>query len=558
MLPHRHFSVNALRVLLLFVVAVSVVRAGSVSVGSASLIWTFDGNDVTLTWSVPGPATPTSYYMVGFWQADNASGAGETQVTIKNGYFGPLNGSQTFTLSKGYFFAGAYQLEPGSNIELGAQRYGWAPVDEVPEVYKQRLHVQNQAAWPVNYRVLHDGQVIDTFSLSGITVSNPNGEEFEKVYTLPNANSISVEYSVPGFREDGPVWVAVGVEEDPVWTGGVGPLDDVMLLPIDEEPPPYDLPLIVIDVPGAPPTSSQEKGVWESINPTSSGNGLTGKQYAEGVDKIVSAIKNSQKADNSGIETRLDTANEHLEILSESQKARDAEPNQGALQSAAAATFQTAATGVQAEFQAEWASKVGNFSLGSTTVPSGGGDWPSIDFPILGTINFSPSSLPWLLPFLHAAREVVLWLLVAAFIQTGLRMVTEYSLQVATVPQVNTTVAAQDMVPVAGQAVSWLKGTITATAIVSFVVVAYGAAIGVVNTGISMAGLSSTVASFTNAGAAFVDKLGSTASNPLWGLVLDFFPLGAFISLIVAEIGLYLFMAPIFLGASFIVRAIRA
>lgn len=306
--------------------------------------------------------------------------------------------------------------------------------------------------------------------------------------------------------------------------------------------------------------------------------GATDESLREGVGAIVTKLGDIEKAlgksgsgggtvtlNATGIETRIDTSNaelnainQKLEALNAAQTARDTPGDVNTIRALAMSAADAAANEVQNKFQQEWATNVGNYTVSQQSAPAGSDNWPSFQIPLLGEIELSPSRLPWLIPILNAAREIILWLLVVAFIRTGLKLVSSYSLQVATVPQVNTTIAAQDLVPVAGQLFSWAKGTITAVLIVSFVVVAFGAGVGVINTGITFSGLNLTISSVMSGSSVLANALGSAASNPFWALIAEAFPLGAFLSLLTAELSLYLFMSPIFLGASFIVRAIRA
>jgi len=313
-----------------------------------------------------------------------------------------------------------------------------------------------------------------------------------------------------------------------------------------------------------------------SVTPGSPSGSPTQQSQADGTNALLKSLgelNNSVKkagsggfvgggTDMSGVESRLDTANEHLTKMEGYAKngddfLTDAKKMDGHDEGTLTGKASSLGFSAKSKFDTDVASTKDLLPDGShPSVPAGSGSFPSFEVPMLGTFNTDPRTvLPWLTPFMNAAREVILWLLVAGFIKFSLIKINEYALQVATTPNVNTTLAVQDMIPAAGQALSWLKGSISSAGIVAAVVVVYGAGIGLLNSHLAAAGFSAMKATMT--GSAASSAMGVASASPIWSYLLESFPLLACLSLIAGEIALLAAMGPAFLAASAAVRAIR-
>lgn len=305
------------------------------------------------------------------------------------------------------------------------------------------------------------------------------------------------------------------------------------------------------------PTAAVTQGsAVESTNAITKALGDLGTKLAGGV------VGGGGGTDMSGVESRLDTANAHLTKLEEYAKngddfLQDAKKMDGHDEGTLTAKASTQGASAQGAFDGAMAAHTGNLPDGSgPTVPGGSGAWPTFTIPFLGTIEFSPYALaPWMIPYMNAAREVILWALVAGFILFSVEKVNEYALQVATVPQVSTTLAVQDMIPAAGQALSWLKGGISTAGIITTLVVAYGAGVGVINS--NMGSMLGTTMKVFMGGSSATSAMGVGGTNAIWGFLMECFPMSAFLALIVADVVLLAAMGPLFLGAAVVVRSIR-
>lgn len=250
---------------------------------------------------------------------------------------------------------------------------------------------------------------------------------------------------------------------------------------------------------------------------------------------------------------------EDINVIRESEDARNqAADDMGQIWSDGQGAVLDAQNDMTTAFDARWASVVPDLpdDVSSQSMPSGSGAWPTATIPGLGTIDFSPYEYPWIITGLNVVRELVLWLLVYGFVHFALAKITDYSMQVATVPQVGTTIGAEDAVPVLGKLASWAKGSITATAVMVTVVGVYAAGIGLLNSRLVELGTGWSLVGYLGSGGPFAGV--SAGSSPFWGLCFEFFPLSAFLSLMIAELILYVGIAPLFLAASSLVRVIRA
>jgi hypothetical protein len=195
----------------------------------------------------------------------------------------------------------------------------------------------------------------------------------------------------------------------------------------------------------------------------------------------------------------------------------------------------------------------GQLSAPKYTITGTGSGWPTFRVPILGLIDTDPYKLPMVQPMFLACREVVLWFFCYWFLRRSMADVRAYLQTLMIMPQVDTSRGEDSRIPL------WdhIKGTLSTLGIMGIAIGAYAAAVLLVNTHATDLGgwAWNTLVGKGDP----VAIAGSSFGNfgPIVTVMLDFFPFGAAISLLVGYIGLQVGMAKIFFVATQIVRAIR-
>lgn len=496
--------------------------SGSLALGEAgSLSYSFSHNAATNTVTVTIGASYSDPWYI------------ETGLT-RNGAV--VISSPPFPAAVGASGAGSYTfygvpgdvlviMANGRNGANGAGTDGRSGTWTIGSVDRKiTVSLRNDRNVPVTYRLEQDGTVLGSITLQP-------GQAIIQSFTVNSASEVKVFELVSGLARDGDNWVydpaAVHSEEvasvppSNVEPGGPNP-------PATPVTPAPNVPKTVT------PTPPSKQVVWRSVapnnDPTQQKDLLTNAVYREGVEKIV-------------------------EKLDEKESLADLAPPSAALLNAAVAG-QIAAQTTLVNGLIE--SNVGAVpGAVAPAVNAGSSGWPTFTLPMLGTIVFSPDRVPWLAPIMLALREALLWLMVLAFIRFGVDTCNTYELQALGMPQVETTITAVEVATPAGQAVAWLKQGITAAAIVTVLITAYGVAILLIDTQIGLLGqlawksVVSGISPVTNV-------IQVSGGNAIWGWLLSFFPLRAFLSLLIGEIVFLFAIGKIFLVASAIVKAIRA
>lgn len=188
----------------------------------------------------------------------------------------------------------------------------------------------------------------------------------------------------------------------------------------------------------------------------------------------------------------------------------------------------------------------------------GDGAWPVLHMPILGTISLSPYQYPTLMNILKLMHDIILCILCYEFINYGIKYANQYMANLLIIPQQSVPVAAEDLVPVAGNIASRLKGFITLTFVMGAVIAFYGAVVLLINSNILASGFS-TLGSIhaTLSGTKFAALTGSLQGSAAWMLLNDCIPLGAMWQLLVGHILLQIGITPLFGLAAFVVRISR-
>jgi hypothetical protein len=509
---------------------------------SASLSVTFNSsnNQVTFVYSIDGDGSVdgsggTHYAYVEAYLVSASGAMGGTQLFSRACDGNPIN-SRTNATQGSYPATSGQWIRlvagcsaDGSHVSLGTQeKYAWYQVGAPQTQHKVTVSLFNKRTVPVRYKLMQGSTQIGQVTLQ------PNTGLIQ-TFVTQNADPVSVFEEIDGLSKDGTSWVEVPGATHSEKVGEVTPTS----VPENQTPPSVSVP----QAPNVPtnitPTPAPSKQpIWRSVpinnDPTQQKDLLTNAIYREGVDKTVEAINQGR----------------------EELKPEDVPAKESGFKAAIDATVQK----VQQKADADWAQHVGDSPTLANDVAgsiSGSTEWPTVSIPLLGTIEFSPYKIPWLMPVLNAAREIILWLMVYGFVYHGIRRANEYELQLVTVTPPPTTMTAAELVPAAGQLVAWLKGTLTALGIVTACIVAYGAAVLLINTHI-MAIVGYGWKIVTSGGNVLSNALGSAASNPFWKLAQEFFPLNAFFQLMGADLVLTFSMGKIFILASGIVRAIRA
>ena len=421
-------------------------------------------------------------------------------------------------------------------------------VFSVTESFSKQVNLQkNEGSRPVQYLVLQNGEVVAEY------IQQP-GQGARIVTVIVETNDpLTVVSRVVGITQnENDVWVVDPSQNSPDTTS------DPITPDSSENPTPgpvIDAPKPNAPNPGTP--NNDNAPVWNNTpannNPTSQTDLLTNSVFREGVNHmadIQNQIKEIFEKEVEEKEARKKALDEYMGQADSKVKTKADEYF----------NFVTGAT--KTEFDTKWGTDVGEFGTIQTAninAPTGGTGWPKVTIPILGTIEFSPTRIPWLIPIMNVCREIVLWLLVYGFCRFGIEKAMDYSMQVATVPNVTTTQdLVADAIPVIAEKIQYIKQGITALGLVITLVVTFGVVVGFINTGIFAAMGSGTVGSLLTGGASYINSSLAGAASPLWGFIFEFFPMGAFITLLVGEVLLIALMAPVFILASVLVRTLRA
>jgi hypothetical protein len=306
-----------------------------------------------------------------------------------------------------------------------------------------------------------------------------------------------------------------------------------------------------------PPVTSTSVGsgsgsVWSAGNsssdPSAQKDLLTSSIYREGVDKQVTELKT--------ISTTAEAQKKQLDKIIKYQE----DTTETSTKAKANAYLTAEKSVIEAAYNEKWAEVVGDFAPVKVAAPSvSASAWPTVNLPIIGTIVFSPYEITWLPAVMNVVREVVLWLMVAGFIRFGIEKAVDYSIQVSTVPNVTTTQdLLADAIPVVAEKVQWIKQGVTAVMLVGVLIVLFGASVLLINTRLDEFFTSTNIKEFISGGSVIAAAIANAGGSPLWGWIAEFFPLGAFLSLVIAETALLIFMSPVFLLASVLVRTLRA
>lgn len=406
-----------------------------------------------------------------------------------------------------------------------------------------------------------------------VTVA-PYSSMVPQTVTLPDGvNSVQVMVQITGVSLDGPVWQAAGPETvteipaGPPITGQTGTGTQVTA------PEPKGLPGAFYDPSVQSPLSAQYgPTVWSPPTAATAAADVLDKQtFKEGVGKVETALGKISSGgsgggtsiDLSGVLTKLETANEYSKTIDDKAKA-DKEAFDSETDQNDETFFQSKADAMATSAIARWNQAVADENLNSLmpvtngaaqgAVGAGGaGDWPVIDFPVLGVIEFNPYvKIPWIIPYLNSAREVALWFLCIAFCKFGMERCNEYIMGAARTPGVVTSMGAQDGVPIIGQLISWLKQRITVGVVMVVLVGAYGSGVLLLNTHI--ADFFPTVKGLVQGASPAVSLAGSQS---FWNFIQEAVPVKAIFQLAAAEVVLLFGMGVFFAGASSVVRSVR-
>lgn len=463
---------------------------------------------------------------------------------LQAGYHAAVPGGLT-TVNYYQVYVGGWYTAPGQPAEPMVIPVG------VLLPWKVTFSKRNDKSYPVTYQLIQNGSVV-----GGVTLQP--GQALIQQFELQSGDPVTIMALVEGITRDGAVWV-----EDPqgVTIQQVAP----PVTPTQSDPPTVipsspDTPAVISNTPdpGVPNQSGQI--VWQGN--AGSSDLLTNGVFREGVSRLANAITSSasgggEAVDVSGIESRLDTVNANLEALKEEEEIDEA-PSEGVLQAAlnaAKAQVESAWTSASSEWKQGLPTTGGGVGVGATS-----SEWPSFEVPRYGVVELNPyTKAPWLITLLNVGREILLWLLVVGFCKLRVWEIGEYAKTLAGAPQVQTSVAAQDLVPVGGQLLSWLKGSVSVIGILTVVSVTVGVAIGMVNTelgslvGMTMDTVSGSTGGVTSALATLAGGSGGAAVR----LMSELFPLDAILQLALAELVLSGLQIPLWVGAMLVVRAIR-
>lgn len=478
---------------------------------------------------------------------------------------GATVGPSTPTAIKGFTAAPGQKIQSfGASLVVGGQID--SPLQEltVPhpnDIKKVTLSLRNQKDYPVRYKLMQDGAQVGSITLGA-------GDAVIQTFTVPTGSLVEVYAEVDGLTRDGPSWVAVEGAITEQRLAGLIPESGTGTPPATVIPEPDTPKQKPVDEPTPGSGSQTSKPVWENPIPNNDPQDqkdlLTNPVYRQGVDKVVGglsrleqAIKDSQNStqiDLSGVEQRLDAIKEKM-------------PEKASADDISESQILSAFTSGKAQVSAAWETAAAEWKGGTPQqagavqlTPSGGVQWPQFTLPIVGLIKFDPyEKFPWIITLFNWTREILLWLLVYGFIRLRVYEVNDYSMRLATAPQVQTSIAAQDLVPVAGQFGSWLKGSLSVIGIVTVVGVTVGIVVGLVNTEmVRLVGTGmKTAVEGTSALQTLVASVAGTYGPAAGKLLLELFPLAATLQLFLAEIVLVALQGPIWSGAALLIRVIR-
>lgn len=589
MLPRRHLSVIlAVLVCTVQAFATSYPRSypyGDYTVGATAYVEATSYNSTTSKWTI----------RIGFSAVNAASGSKQSRGTLTLQRSGGQLAMNTCQSGFAVTWTEYTQAVPGETLNVSFNLSYWVgttsffgdtanysfvvPAADAPDK-KVLVSKFNNATYSVKYRVYSQ----PSGALIGEYVAPPNSGVSAYVTLAEGDVGAQVSTQALGVSQSGEVWSDTpgfdGPEvADPQSLAGV---EDNGSLPSALPPSPTN-PNNKPSGPGLPgsnqqpsqtPDGSPKPTVWTAPTPaTTQGTTLDKDTFKQGVGKLEIAI--GKIATGGGSSVDMTIANEKLTAINqrdtetkeaneakaeEVQQSLDAEAD---LQTESALTTKVSSMATVA--RDKWNDTVQSSGLndelpttnGAATGGvhgTGGSDWPVVNFPVLGQIVFNPYiMIPWFIPYMNSAREVILWFLVVAFIKFGIQHVNEYCLGAARTPGANTTIAAQDLIPLAGQLLSWLKGAITVSIIMVVLVGAYGTAVLMLN---------SHITDFAPTAKAFISGVSPAASlagsQSFWDFIGEAFPIKAFFQLAAAEVVLLTGMGVFYAGASTIVRAVRA
>lgn len=491
--------------------------------------------------------------------AQPAHGRFEYQAT------GTLSGDSSFDyyiddgFVQGYYIANAGVGGGGMNVTLGPNRSevrlyyrpvggSWELKGAVgytktaappPPSCKVTVALRNDRDVTTNYRLKQNGTVVGSIAVAP-------GAGVIQTFNVQCDIAVTVEEFIEGLSQDGEGnWVAV---EGGVTVKSVGTVTPVSVPSGEPDPAPTTVPQST-EIPKtvSPTPAPVYRPVWKprapATDPANQTDLLTNTVFREGIEKL--------KEDTGKLAARDDALG------------KDDAGRLSSLQSAAQSTIDAQKSNMQTSATSEFESKVGsapNLATSATgNIGATGSDgWPQVTIPLLGTVTFNPYNLPWLITILNGCREIILILLCVAFVRLQFERANAYELQVMTVnPPVTTQTAVENHLPALGQLLAWAKTAITALLVVQVAIAAYAAAVFLLDTQLGSIA-STTWRAVTSSGAIVQSKLGSAAGNVFWTLAKEFFPLDAFLRLMLADVVCLFSMGKIFLVASSVVRAIRA
>jgi hypothetical protein len=529
MLRARH-GLIALLAFAFGLVMPALAQSASVSAGGETVMFNVSSKSGGFDWTIvsSGSASTGNHSYV---YVQNVSGNGVTSGGMTIEYSSYNSGSGTFTGSRNYvgWLYVILRIRSNGAVATIAETTRWIQVGAA-EQWKVTVSLQNTRDRPVTYRLMQGGNAVGEVTLQP-------GEGLIQTFTVPEGTEVTVLERVTGLELQGETWVAVDgavttkqvgtVTPTNVPSGGTNP-DPVPVQPSPEIPT------------NTQTTATAARPVWRSSGTSMPEDLLTNTVYREGIEKI-----------------KEDTSKLAGAIPKDDQATLDQK------KSAVTAAVNTQRTTMETTANSEFTQKVGQNPVLAETATgnlgvSGSDGWPSVTIPLLGTVSFNPYNLPWLIGILRGCREIILILLCVAFVRLQFERANAYELQVMTVnAPVTTQTVVENAAPIGGQLLAWFKTAVTALVVVQVVIAAYAAAIFFLDT--QLGEIASVTWRALVGGAAMVQtKLGSAAGNVFWTLAQEFFPLDAFLRLLLADVVCLFSMGKIFLLASAVVKAIRA
>jgi hypothetical protein len=408
----------------------------------------------------------------------------------------------------------------------------------------------NKSSYTIIYEVIQGGADITSL------VQVPGAAERTQVIEVPSSSPVTIKPRMVGVNKDGSLFVE---DED-----GEVTLTPIIMTPVQVVSDTDTVAEQLVPTNGAPTkpnVSDEEKSVWNRT--TGDDEAAKNKTLKEGTDKIVSALdvinntlKGSLKVvvqnggvgggttvDFTGVETRLDTANDTLSEMNERERARD-EANEVTTPT----TLENAkslATGAE-QYTGEKLTGSPAASTGIVSAPSAAlGTWAIVPGHNV-TLSLLPDSI-WsgASDLLTACRPLLLWAGVMACIWSCGRVLDTYLQAMPQVVAADAAAGIENALPGVAQAKTWGAAAL----LVGAVVAAAAVMIAALHTFVAAKGFGITD---------IFNAVNLSAVGAGLGVVDRYVPILALVSLWLFRVGFSFVVAPIYIAATSAMRFLKA